>query len=461
MAGKNLTFSGTDTIAYMMLPNTAPIVLGSLTTFSSSTYRIKSPVQTLGQILVRGVAKGPRVIAGTMVFTLINQNWVNDIIDTIPWLKKRVGGIIYSDELPIFDIMIIAGNEYGKYSSMMIYGIDLTDEAQVISVNDLYIENTFSFIAREIRPFTNRPIMLSDLIYYSNENYSSVKVTEFNWNFVNGEYEIIPDVSGRPDLTPNIIENIPVIELQNKVEELGHKVPQTGNLNEETEKAINDIKDGLNLGDMPINTFLPDVFMKIDKTLLNNNNYYAKKNLNTATFPSKNSINHSNYEENQRIIALKEYHYDNNDYIYTNKGWVDKAETINIPVDTPKKTYITDVNFNGNSVMENITHEKTLVVKVPIEVFLNTFYIEFKTDKNMNFVSNISYKNINGEWKNSIKKEYTNGITRVYFSDRQNIIDSIKKDREMFIILSSNNESLSYMLHVVFNEGNEDIERKI
>ena len=49
--------------------------------------------------------------------------------------------------------MIVSANEYGNYVSMYIYGIDYTDEAQTISIEDLFTENTFSFVARDVSVF--------------------------------------------------------------------------------------------------------------------------------------------------------------------------------------------------------------------------------------------------------------------------------------------------------------------
>ena len=63
--------------------------------------------------------------------------------------------------------MIVSANEYGSYVTMYIYGIDFTDEAQTISVEDLFTENTFSFVARDISTFKagnmqkNKPVVSS------------------------------------------------------------------------------------------------------------------------------------------------------------------------------------------------------------------------------------------------------------------------------------------------------------
>ena len=147
------SFSGTDTLAFIMMPGSSPVVIGSLTTVSYSMYRNKKPVINIGRTNINGVTRGSRIFAGTMIFTLINQHWLKELQSQqqLKWLSEFKE--LKVDELPLFDIMIVSANEYGNYVSMYIYGIDFTDEAQTISVEDLFTENVFSFVARDISNF--------------------------------------------------------------------------------------------------------------------------------------------------------------------------------------------------------------------------------------------------------------------------------------------------------------------
>lgn len=86
-----------------------------------------------------------------MIFTLINQHWLRELQEQCSWIGNLED--LKADELPLFDIMIVSANEYGSAVEMYIYGIDFTDEGQTISVEDLFTENTFSFIARELSTF--------------------------------------------------------------------------------------------------------------------------------------------------------------------------------------------------------------------------------------------------------------------------------------------------------------------
>lgn len=145
------TFSGTDTLAFLIMPGCVPIVLGSLTTISYSIFRNKKPVINIGRTNINGVTRGSRIYAGTMIFTLINQHWLRELQEQCSWMGNLED--LKTDELPLFDIMVVSANEYGSAVEMYIFGIDFTDEAQTISVEDLFTENTFSFIARELSTF--------------------------------------------------------------------------------------------------------------------------------------------------------------------------------------------------------------------------------------------------------------------------------------------------------------------
>lgn len=145
------SFSGTDTLAFILMPGCAPVVIGSLTTISYSMFRNKKPVINIGRTNINGVTRGSRIYAGTMVFTLINQHWLRELQEQIAYISNF--SELKVDELPLFDIMIVSANEYGNAVTMYIYGIDFTDEAQTISVEDLFTENVFSFVARDISTF--------------------------------------------------------------------------------------------------------------------------------------------------------------------------------------------------------------------------------------------------------------------------------------------------------------------
>lgn len=213
------SFSGTDTLVFILMPGSNPVVLGSITTVSYSAYRTKQPVINLGRTYMNGMTRGTRIYAGTMIFTLINQHWLNELAETenLKWLKGYKD--LKADELPLFDLMIVSANEYGSYVSMFIYGVDITDEGQVISVEDLFTENTLSFVARDIQAFkagtvvgTNKTVSTSD------DNAVINKV----------------DISG-----------VYITDGTNPDEEYNASLPQIGKIVENAKKVVLELKEKL------------------------------------------------------------------------------------------------------------------------------------------------------------------------------------------------------------------------
>lgn len=152
------SFSGTDAIASLIFPNQKPIVMGEVSTLSYSIYRHKTPVNTLGRISPKGFTKGTRTVAGSIIFTMLDKHWVNEVRET---LKDIFGNInkLKADELPPFDIVITFANEYGASSFYTIYGVTILEEGQVVSIEDAVTENVCQFMARDIDLTTANTLM--------------------------------------------------------------------------------------------------------------------------------------------------------------------------------------------------------------------------------------------------------------------------------------------------------------
>ena len=184
------SFSGTDTLVFILLPGSKPVILGSITTVSYSLYRTKQPVINLGRTNINGVTRGARIFAGTMIFTLINQYWLNELLyeenGNANWLAQYQE--LKADELPLFDLMIVSANEYGSYVSMFLYGVDVTDEGQVVSVEDLFTENTLSFIARDIQTFKAGETTGPTKVYHSSNN-KAINEIRFSGIYISDENE--------------------------------------------------------------------------------------------------------------------------------------------------------------------------------------------------------------------------------------------------------------------------------
>lgn len=161
----NETFSGCDMVASITINinvqnpetkewTTKPVIetIGELQTVSYSIYMEKKPVRSIGNVNAKDYTMGPRTIAGTLVFSLFNKHFAKKILEKVN-NGYRAGTAFLVDELPPFDITISAANEYGYRSRMAIYGIRLLNEGQVMSINDVYTENTYQYFATDVEYF--------------------------------------------------------------------------------------------------------------------------------------------------------------------------------------------------------------------------------------------------------------------------------------------------------------------
>lgn len=152
-AGTNSTYSMADMVCTINIDTPyGPIstALGELQTITYSTYQRKSPVRTLGNMNPKTWVFGQRTIAGSLVFAVFNKHWMMNLYDN---LKEKAGmknWHFITDEIPPFDITITFANEYGFDSRMALYGVHIMTEGQTMSTNDIYIENTYEFVATDL-----------------------------------------------------------------------------------------------------------------------------------------------------------------------------------------------------------------------------------------------------------------------------------------------------------------------
>jgi hypothetical protein len=147
------SYSGTDIVATILLPNEpGSLTLGELQTISYSVHRENKPVRTLGHTNVRGFVKGPRTIAGSLIFTVFNEY----AFYRLTQFKQLMHSGLYpmADMLPPFDVVLTFANESGSFSKMKIYGVTIVDEGGTMSIDDLISEQTYTYMARGIQPLT-------------------------------------------------------------------------------------------------------------------------------------------------------------------------------------------------------------------------------------------------------------------------------------------------------------------
>lgn len=158
------SFSGCDMVATIdiAVPNKngevvkVSRVIGELQTISYSIHMDKAPVRSIGSVNAKDYVYGPRTIAGSLVFAMFDKHMAHEILMAAnEGLGSNMSQMLVMDELPPFNITISMANEYGNKARLAIYQIRIVNEGNVMSVNDVYTENTYQFVATDIEYLTN------------------------------------------------------------------------------------------------------------------------------------------------------------------------------------------------------------------------------------------------------------------------------------------------------------------
>lgn len=166
--------------------------IGSLQAISYAVQREKAPIYVMGKVDPLSFSRGKRGIAGTIITLMLDQHVMLDTpfsnrlfiadkdeiypstselndasrLDDLDSLDPNftfdagnlasayeASGAWYVDQIPPFDVAIIAANEYGKAATMRIYGIEILNEGSGFSVDDMVIENQMTYVCRTILPW--------------------------------------------------------------------------------------------------------------------------------------------------------------------------------------------------------------------------------------------------------------------------------------------------------------------
>lgn len=158
------TYAGCDLRAVMYMPlytmksaqgiNVPKIkVFAELQTLSISSTRSVSPVRVFGRSQPLAYCKGAVTIAGTMVFAAIEKDVFSEIYDVdIAESYLNASTSIIAHQLPPFSIVITLANEKGASGIQIIHGITITNYGTTYSINDLYTEQVYTYIATDVTP---------------------------------------------------------------------------------------------------------------------------------------------------------------------------------------------------------------------------------------------------------------------------------------------------------------------
>jgi len=175
------SFSGVD-----IQPIFQGKAIGEIQAISYSINREKAPIYTMGKADPRSFARGKRGIAGSLIFIVFDKHSLLERFkDSVFSADKDETGLRnkpsatelfgdvqldggaasgnsfnqeevapwYADQIPPFDVVLAAANEYGAQATMRIFGIELLNENSGVSIDDIVTEQQYTYIARSITPW--------------------------------------------------------------------------------------------------------------------------------------------------------------------------------------------------------------------------------------------------------------------------------------------------------------------
>jgi len=155
--GQVPTYTGSDMQVFAITPHTFSLI-PTMKVLSYSTHVDKTFVRVLGRSIPKGHSDGFRTIAGSMIHTIsvndplmpLHPEWINGDISTVHNIQDLWRAVLATDQLPSFDLLIFFTNEVGFASTMAIFGIQIPDTGQTISMSDSEIEISYTYTALDI-----------------------------------------------------------------------------------------------------------------------------------------------------------------------------------------------------------------------------------------------------------------------------------------------------------------------
>ena len=204
--GFSYSFSGSDADTFVWFDQAPADIaqLQTMHTISVSVHEAKGQVRALGHRGIKGLARGVRTIAGSIITTVVhdhplrvlNEQYIKTYgaagSDPLGWSidRHRVGvGSLFDNYdyhnrmavlLPPFNLAVQYVGEQGPIpdkrkqerpegAGWMLRGVEFIDEGQVTSINDIVTEMTFSFIAVDFKPWSYYGVKASE----SAKNFNS------------------------------------------------------------------------------------------------------------------------------------------------------------------------------------------------------------------------------------------------------------------------------------------------
>jgi hypothetical protein len=175
------SYSGADCRAYAWFPedrNSQPVLLKSMATISISVHEAKSPVRRLGHRGVSGFTEAIRTIAGSIVFTVIEDHPLKHLIESNPGsgpmsLDMRERKLDSTVTLRPMNILLKYQTEVNEQAGvdLEIHNLRFINEGVVTSVNDMVTEMVCQFVAEDAKTFNMTKNIRSEFLDQSGSEY--------------------------------------------------------------------------------------------------------------------------------------------------------------------------------------------------------------------------------------------------------------------------------------------------
>ena len=93
-----------------------------------------------------------------MIFTSgLRDAFIDAISKSVTEREPINEPVLFVDQIPKFSMVLQASNEFGNISNALLIDITLTNFGTTFSIDDIYTESTFTYVAEQYMPLSKVP----------------------------------------------------------------------------------------------------------------------------------------------------------------------------------------------------------------------------------------------------------------------------------------------------------------
>lgn len=214
------SFSGADFRIYAAIrsedikPDTPAnelfVPLVDIQTLTVSSARSMHPARNFNRVAPTAYTRGGRTIAGSLVFAVSSQD-VFARIAAVSRKENRSNEPFFVDNMPPMMVFIEAANEHGWSVHAALVDVEISNFGTTFSVDDMYNEATYSYVARYFYPLVGEPVtFVQDLAGVGKEAVETAGMM-VEREIERGAPPILPYIPGlpyTPGLDPGLLSRV-------------------------------------------------------------------------------------------------------------------------------------------------------------------------------------------------------------------------------------------------------------